>query len=130
MALCPLCACLCMYALTFISNIFSESTHWILTKLFKNCCYGRPLYQAWLLPDLKQYLTTALWRILFSSVFMVLALGAQGHWFESYPDFIFLPCIYSFVSLLWTLFIRLSIALFRNSSKNLICINSLPNDKI
>ena len=53
---------------------------------------------------------------------MVLALGAQGHWFESYPDFIFLPCIYTFVSLLWTLFVRLSIALFRNSSKNLICI--------
>ena len=30
---------------------------------------------------------------------MVLACGAQGHWLESCPDLIFLPCIYSFVSL-------------------------------
>ena len=37
---------------------------------------------------------------------MELAFGARGHWFESCPDFIFLPCIYSFVSLLRTLFVR------------------------
>ena len=29
-----------------------------------------------------------------------------AHWFESCPDLIFLPCIYSFVSLLRTLFVR------------------------
>ena len=32
-----------------------------------------------------------------------LAFGVRGHWCESYPDLIFLPCIYSFVSLLRTL---------------------------
>ena len=53
-----------------------------------------------------QYLTTALGRILFSSVVMVLAFGALGHCFESCPDLIFLPCIYSFVSLLRTMFVR------------------------
>ena len=55
-----------------------------------------------------QYLhvTAALGRILLSSVVMVLVFGARGHWFKSCPDLIFLPCIYSFVSLLRTLFIR------------------------
>ena len=42
-------------------------------------------------------------RILFNSVLMVVAFGAQDHWFESFQDLIFLPCIYSFVSLLQTL---------------------------
>ena len=37
---------------------------------------------------------------------MVLAFGARGHWFKSCPELIFLPCIYSFVSLLRTLFVR------------------------
>ena len=41
-----------------------------------------------------------------SSVVMVLAFGARGLWFESCPDLIFLPCIYSFVSLLRPLFVR------------------------
>ena len=45
-------------------------------------------------------------RILYSSVVMLLAFGAQGHWFKSCPDLIFLPCIFSFVYLLHTLFIR------------------------
>ena len=53
-----------------------------------------------------QYLTTVLGRILFSSVVMVLAFGVQGHWFKSCSNLIYLPCIYSFVSLLRTLFIR------------------------
>ena len=44
-----------------------------------------------------QYLTTALDRILFSSVVVVLAFGAQGPWFKYHPDLIFLPCICSFV---------------------------------
>ena len=45
-------------------------------------------------------------RILFNSVVMVLAFGARGHCFESCPDLIFLPCIYSFVSLIRNLFVR------------------------
>ena len=53
-----------------------------------------------------EYLTTALERILFSSVVMVLAFGARGHWFDSCPDLIFVPCIYLFVSLIPTLFVR------------------------
>ena len=53
-----------------------------------------------------QYITTTLERILFSSVVQVLAFGARGHRLESCPDLIFLPCIYSFVSLLRTLFVR------------------------
>ena len=53
-----------------------------------------------------QYQTTALGRILFISVVMVLAYGALGPWFESRPNLIFLPCIYSFVSLIRTLFVR------------------------
>ena len=36
------------------------------------------------------------------SVVMVLAFGEQGLWFESRPDLIFLPCIYSYVTLLET----------------------------
>ena len=38
---------------------------------------------------------------------MVLAFGKRSPWFESRPNLIFLPCIYSFVSLLRTLFVRL-----------------------
>ena len=44
-----------------------------LLKAIYGFCYGRPLLQAWLLPDLIRYLTTALERILFSSMVMVLA---------------------------------------------------------
>ena len=36
-------------------------------------CYGRPLLQAWLLPDLNKIPTIALGRNFFSSVVMVLA---------------------------------------------------------
>ena len=66
---------------------------------FKHGCF--PIYI--------QYLTTALERILISSVVMVLAVDARDHWFESCPDLIFLPWIYLFVSLLRTLFVRLNI---------------------
>ena len=66
--------------------------------------YGRPLFQAWLLPDLNKYLTTVLRRILFSSVVMVLAFrpGIPG----SNPVQILYFC-HAFVSLLRTLFIRI-----------------------
>ena len=40
---------------------------------------------------------------------MVLALGAQSHWFESCSDLIILPCICSFVSKIVTDFIRKTI---------------------
>ena len=36
---------------------------------------------------------------------MVLAFGAQGHWFEFCQDLIFMPCIYSFVSFFLTDFV-------------------------
>ena len=64
-------------------------------------CYGRQLLQAWLLQDLN-----TIPKKLFSSVVIILTFGAQGYWFESCPDLKFLPCIYSFVSLLRTLFVR------------------------
>ena len=40
------------------------------------------------------------------SVVMVLAFGTQGHWFEFCPNLKFLPCIYSFVSLVQTVYVR------------------------
>ena len=58
-----------------------------------------------------KYLTTALERILFSSVVMVLAFGVEGLWFKSRPNLVFPPCIYSFVSLLRTFFIRNDISI-------------------
>ena len=73
-------------------------------------CYRRPLLQAWLFPDLNTIPNNFVKeRILFSSVVMVLAFGARDHWFESCPNLIFLPCIYSFLSLLRTLFVRTGI---------------------
>ena len=57
--------------------------------------------------DYVQCLTTALARILFSLVVMVLAFSARGHWFESCLYLIFLPCIFSFVSLLQTSSVRI-----------------------
>ena len=63
-----------------------------------------------------QYLKSPLKRILVSSVAMVLAFGARGHMFDFCPDLLFLPFIYSFVSLFvrigeednaLTLFVRL-----------------------
>ena len=54
-----------------------------------------------------QYLTTALETILFISVVMVLAFGVRSLLLESRLILIFLPCIYSSVSLLRTLFVRL-----------------------
>ena len=45
--------------------------------------------------------------MLFSSLVRILAFGARGPWFVSRPNFIFLPCVYSFASLLRTLFVRM-----------------------
>ena len=77
-------------------------------KGLKGVCYGRPLLQAWLLSDLNTISNSCIGGILFSSVVMVLAFGSQGHWFKSCPDLVFLPCIDSLVSMLWTLFLRTS----------------------
>ena len=92
--------------------VFQTHLFWGLQMLsiwtsLKMCClcYGKPLLQAWLLPDLNTIPDKCV-IILFSSVVMVLAFGAQGHWFKSCPDLIFLPCIYSFVSVLQTSFVR------------------------
>ena len=54
-----------------------------------------------------QHITTAFERILFSSMVMVLAYGARDPCFEFCPNLIFLPRIYSFVSLFQTLYVRL-----------------------
>ena len=65
-------------------------------------CYGRPLFQAWLLPDLNTIPNNC--------------VGKNSLWLSGYcigfstrrpcPNLIFLPCIYSFLSLLQTLFVR------------------------
>ena len=77
--------------------------------MMSSLCYGRPLLHAWLLPDLntihnncvgKNYLYLNGYGIGFSS---------RRRWFKSRPGVIFLPCIYSFVSLLRTLLVRLDV---------------------
>ena len=82
-----------------------EKKQFLLFPLFSTC-YRRPLLQAWLLPHLNTIPNNCVGENSLNSVVIVLALGAQGHWFESCPYLIFLPCIYSFVSLLLTLFVR------------------------
>ena len=62
--------------------------------------------------------------MLFSSVVMVLAFGALGHWVESCLDLLFLPCIYSFFSLLLTLFVRVCFAMLISIS---ICLFQQSN---
>ena len=70
--------------LMYLAAFTFVSTNDVKTNILK---YGLPAY-----------LTTASERILFSSVIMVLAFGARRLWFDSCPDLIFLPCIFSFVS--------------------------------
>ena len=65
---------------------------------YMQCVTGDHSFMHGFFPISVQYLTHALERILFSSVVMVLAFGARSHWFESYPDHIFLPCNYFFVT--------------------------------
>ena len=74
--------------------------------LIKPCVTGDHSFRHGCFPIKIQYLKTALERIPFSSVVMVFDFGARGHWFESCPDLIFQPCIYSSVSLLLTLCVR------------------------
>ena len=70
-------------------------------------CCGRPLLQAWLLPDLNT-LTIALGRILFKQLSGYgIGFSSRHPWFTSYPDILFLPCIYSFLALLRTSFVRI-----------------------
>ena len=66
-----------------------------------------------------QNLTTALKRILFSSVVMVLAFGARGHWFKSCLDLIFLPCINLFICFFVTDLVRKMIFFLELTSHNL-----------
>ena len=60
----------------------------------KGCVLGDHSFKHGCFPIEIQYLTTALRRILFSSVVIILDFGAPGLWFESCPVLIFLPCIY------------------------------------
>ena len=69
-------------------------------KILTFLCYGRPLLQAWLLPDLN---TIPNYYIRENS----LRLSGYGVGFWCTRSLVrFLPCIYSFVSLLRTLFVR------------------------
>ena len=91
-----------IHKMDFLPNRLSVTND----DLKRGCVAGDHCFKYGCFPIYIQYLKTALGRILYSSVVMVLAFGARGHWFESCPDLIILPCIYSFVSWLRTLFVR------------------------
>ena len=83
-----------------VTNINSDIIHLTLVVTddhsFKHGCF----------PISIQYLTTALRRILFSSVVMVLAYQPGGPGSNHPRILYFLPCIHSFLTLLRTLFVR------------------------
>ena len=67
---------------------------------------------------------------------MVLGFGERSLWFDSRPNLKFLPCIYSFVSLLQTLFGRRGAApglakepliLFNVTEKKTLCLIGFPS---
>ena len=68
---------------------------------FREICHGRPLLQAWSIQNLNTIPNNCVWRILYSSVFMVLAFGARGHLFEPY-----ISTMYSFICFFVTDFVR------------------------
>ena len=94
----------CHFPLIFFKNFIYRACLKILTKT--DFMKRHDFFKNGFFPIEIQYLTTALERILFSLVVMVLAFGERGPWFESCLDHIFVPCIYSFVSLLNTVFLR------------------------
>ena len=68
-----------------------------------------------------QYLTAALGRILFIKISGYgIGFSTRRPWFKSCPNLIFLPCIYSFLSLLQTLFVRV----FSTHSENFLPFSS------
>ena len=79
----------------------------------RGVCYGRPLLQAWLFPDLNTIpnncvRVNSIWLSGYGIGFL-----SRRPWFKSCPDLLFLPCIYSFVCvfffffLLRTFFVRI-----------------------
>ena len=81
----------------------------IVGKAGKLVCYLRPLLQGWLLPDLNTIPNNwvrenSLWLCGYGIGFTY-----RRTWLKSCPDLIFLPCIYSFVSLLPIFFVRLGL---------------------
>ena len=68
-------------------------------------CYGRPLLQAWLFPDLNTIPNNCVRENSLKLSGYGIGFSSRRPWFKSCPDFIFLSCIYSFISLLRTLFV-------------------------
>ena len=67
---------------------------------------GRPLLQAWLLPDLNTILNNCIGQ---NSLWLSgygIGFPTRLPWFKPGLNVIFLPCIYSFLSLLRTFFVR------------------------
>ena len=73
----------------------------------RGLCYGRPLLYAWLLPDLNTVPKNCVRENSLKLSGYGIDISSRPPWFKSRPDLIFLLCIYSFVSLLRTLFVRL-----------------------
>ena len=71
-------------------------------------CYGRPLLQAWLLPDLNTIPNNCIRENSLELSGYGIGFSSESPWFESRPDLTFLSCIRSFVSLLRTLFVRIT----------------------
>ena len=72
-------------------------------------CCGRPLLQGWLLPESKTIPNNCVRENSLSLGGCGIGFSFRRPWFKSRPDLIFLPYIYSLVSLLRTLFVRLGL---------------------
>ena len=81
-------------------------------------CYGRPLLQAWLLPDLAKIPDNFVGENSLQLSGYGIGFSSRRSWFKSCLHLIFLPCIHSFVSLLRTLFIRPDLTSYCTRSKD------------
>ena len=88
----------------FLPDRFSIINKW---RLLDGVCYRRPLLQTWLLPDLNTIPNNCHRENSFWLSGYGIGFWCMRSLVRILPDLIFLPCIYWFVSLLRTLFIRL-----------------------
>ena len=75
-------------------------------RYFNVHCCGKPLLQAWLLPDLNTIPSNFIGENSLKPSGYGIGFLSKRPWFKSCRKLTFLPCIYSFVSLLRTLFVR------------------------
>ena len=98
-------------------GIFFFSSSCFVDKLSickrENVCYGRPLLQAWLLPVLNTIPNNCVRENFLQLSCYGIGFSSRRPRLKSCSDLIFPPCIYSFVSLLRTLFV--------------ICVSQLAN---